>query len=171
MRIAPIALYGAANRHWDQGYNLRACAEAAAITHGHPLGWLSAAALGNILYDIMQNFSLDYAVQDTILMLKKHYGTYPDAAVMGKLLADTVKLATRAHQLPGMVIGAYVRGKYAGNLLDLFEPSFSPAFAPFVIDSTKIPVDFWQHTTECNKDCTKCNYCKGVLKEAKVVAF
>lgn len=86
-------------------------------------------------------------------------------------LCDTVKLATRAHQLPGMVIGAYVRGKYAGNLLDLFEPSFSPAFAPFVIDSSKIPADFWQHTTSCNKDCTKCNYCKGVLQEAKVVAM
>lgn len=86
-------------------------------------------------------------------------------------LADTVKLATRAHQLPGMVIGAYVRGKYAGNLLDLFEPSFSPAFAPFVLDSSKIPADFWEHTTACNKDCEKCNYCKSVLKEAKVLAF
>ena len=86
-------------------------------------------------------------------------------------LCDTVKLATRAHQLPGMVIGSYVRGKYAGNLLDLFEPSFSPAFAPFVIDSTKIPEDFWEHTTACNKDCTQCNYCKNVLKNAKVLAF
>jgi len=86
-------------------------------------------------------------------------------------LVDTVKLATRSHQLPGMVIGAYARGWYAGNLLDLFEPSFSPAFAPFVIDSTKIPADFWEHTTSCNKDCEKCNYCKNVLKDAKVVAF
>ena len=86
-------------------------------------------------------------------------------------LCDTVKLATRAHQLPGMVIGAYVRGYYAGNLLDLFEPSFSPAFAPYVIDSTKIPEHFWEHTTSCNKDCTKCNYCKGVLEKALTAAF
>ena len=86
-------------------------------------------------------------------------------------LVDTIKLATRAHQLPGMVIGAYVRGMYSGNLLDLFEPSYSPAFAPFVIDSSRIPDDFWQHTTQCNKDCTKCNYCKSVLQDAKVLAF
>lgn len=86
-------------------------------------------------------------------------------------LVDTVKLATRSHQLPGMVIGAYARRRYAGNLLDLFEPSYSPAFAPFVIDSSKIPVDFWEHTTGCNKDCQKCSYCKKVLQEALTVAY
>lgn len=85
-------------------------------------------------------------------------------------LADTVKLATRAHQLPGMVIGAYARRKYAGNLLDLFEPSFSPTFAPYVIDSSKLPADFWAHTTACDKDCAHCTYCAHVLKNAMVVA-
>jgi len=85
-------------------------------------------------------------------------------------LVDTVKLATRAHQLPGMVIDAYVRGKYSGNLLDLFEPSFSPAFAPYVIDSMKIPADFWKQTTSCDKNCSKCNYCKGVLEKSIVLA-
>ncbi len=80
-------------------------------------------------------------------------------------LADTVKLATRSHQLPGMVIGAYIRRKYAGNLLDLFEPSYSPAFAPYVIDSSKIPGDFWQHVTQCDKNCHKCGYCAKVLKD------
>lgn len=81
-------------------------------------------------------------------------------------LIDTVKLATRAHQLPGMVIDAYTRGKYSGNLLDLFEPSFSPAFAPYVIDTSKIPVDFWQHTISCDKNCSKCNYCSIVLEKS-----
>ena len=85
-------------------------------------------------------------------------------------LVDTVKLATRAHQLPGMVIGAYARRMYSGNLLDLFEPGFGPAFAPYAIDSSKIPEDFWQKTVSCNKDCTKCNYCKTVLDKAIVIA-
>ena len=85
-------------------------------------------------------------------------------------LADTVKLATRAHHLPGMVIGAYARRMYCGNLLDLFEPGFGPAFAPYVIDSSKIPQDFWKHTTECNKNCTECDYCAGVLKKSLVLA-
>ena len=85
-------------------------------------------------------------------------------------LVDTVKLATRAHQLPGMVIGAYARRMYSGNLLDLFEPGFGPALAPYAIDSSKIPEDFWQKTVSCNKDCTKCNYCKTVLDKAIVIA-
>ena len=82
---------------------------------------------------------------------------------------DTIKLATRAHQLPAMVIGAYARRKYFGNLLDLFEPGFSPAFAPFAIDSSKIPKDFWEVTTECNKDCEHCNYCKDVMEKVMVL--
>ena len=86
-------------------------------------------------------------------------------------LVDTVKLATRSHQLPGMVIGAYARRRYAGNLLDLFEPSYSPAFAPFVVDSAKIPVDFWEHTTACNKNCHQCNYCEKVMNSALTVAY
>ena len=85
-------------------------------------------------------------------------------------LADTIKLATRSHQLPGMVIGAYARQKYSGNLLDLFEPGFSPAFAPYIIDSSKIPNDFWKQTTTCNKDCTKCNYCEKVLRQSLLIA-
>ena len=65
-------------------------------------------------------------------------------------LVDTVKLATRAHHL-------------------LFEPGFSPAFAPYVIDSSKIPDDFWKQTTSCDKNCSKCNYCSNVLKYALVI--
>lgn len=79
---------------------------------------------------------------------------------------DLIKLATRIHTKPQMVIGAYAREKYMGNLLDLFEPGFSPAFAPYIIDSTKIPEDFWQKTTACNKNCEKCSYCNEVLQKA-----
>lgn len=86
-------------------------------------------------------------------------------------LVDTVKLATRSHQLPGMVIGAYARGWYAGNLLDLFEPSYSPAFAPFVVDSAKLPADFWEHTTACDKNCHQCSYCEKVMNKALTVAY
>ena len=85
-------------------------------------------------------------------------------------LANTIKLATRSHELPGMVIGAYSRRKYSGNLLDLFEPGFSPAFAPYIIDSSKIPADFWKQTTSCNKDCTKCDYCDKILEESLLIA-
>ena len=85
-------------------------------------------------------------------------------------LADQVKLATRAHQLPGMVIDAYARGKYSGNLLDLFEPGFGDAFAPYVIDTSKLPEDFWQQTSSCSKNCESCSYCKKVLQDALTLA-
>lgn len=85
-------------------------------------------------------------------------------------LVDTVKLATRAHQLPGMVIGAYARRMYSGNLLDLFEPGFGSAFAPYVIDSSKIPDAFWKQTVSCDKDCSTCSYCQKVLENALVIA-
>ncbi len=93
MRIAPLPLYGAGNRHWDQNYNARACAETAALTHGHPLGWLSAVALGNILWNIMHNFSLEYAVAETIRFLKKRYAEYPDTNRMVHLIAKAKMLA------------------------------------------------------------------------------
>lgn len=83
-------------------------------------------------------------------------------------LVDVVKLATRAHHLPAMVVGSYARRRYLGNLLDLFEPGYSPAFLPYVIDSSKIPQDFWQTTVSCNKKCEKCSYCDKVLQGALV---
>ncbi len=85
-------------------------------------------------------------------------------------IADYIKLATRTHALPGLVIGSYARRFFTGNLLDLFEPGFGPAFAPMVIDSTKIPQDFWKATTECDKNCQNCNYCKNVLKNALIIS-
>ncbi len=75
----------------------------------------------------------------------------------------TVKLATRTHALPAMVIDAYVRRRYFGNLLDLFEPGYGPALAPNVIDNSRFPKDWFKQTSACDKNCEKCNYCKTVL--------
>ena len=79
-------------------------------------------------------------------------------------LFDTVKLATRMHALPGLVIGAYARGYHVGNLLDLFEPGFGPALAPYIIDNTAFPKDWFERTTNCNKQCHTCAYCRSVLE-------
>ncbi|MHC4873948.1 MAG: hypothetical protein ACYTFY_19030, partial [Planctomycetota bacterium] len=64
-----------------------------------------------------------------------------------------VKLATRQHTKPRMVIDAYVNQKFNGNLLDLFEPSFSTLFAPYYIDNTKFPEDWFTKTSTCNRKC------------------
>ncbi len=85
-------------------------------------------------------------------------------------IIDIVKLATRAHALPGMVIDAYARRRYLGNLLDLFEPGFSPVFAPYVIDRSKLPSDFWERTVYCDKACERCDFCRAALEGALINA-
>ena len=79
-------------------------------------------------------------------------------------LIDTVKLATRMHRLPGMVIDAYAKRRFYGNLLDLCEPGYGPAFAPYVLDNQKFPDDWFDRTTSCDKRCHKCTYCAEVLE-------
>jgi collagenase-like PrtC family protease len=78
---------------------------------------------------------------------------------------DVAKLATRMHSNPAMVIRAYATGKYNGNLLDLFEPGFGPAFFPWMINNSDFPSDWFETTSRCDKKCFKCNYCKEVLKK------
>ena len=80
-------------------------------------------------------------------------------------LFDTVKLATRMHAHPGMVIDAYCRRSFFGNTLDLFEPGFGQAFAPYIINNSAFPEDFWERTSQCKKNCHECTYCKTVLKQ------
>jgi hypothetical protein len=83
-------------------------------------------------------------------------------------VAGLVKLATRMHQRPRMVIAAYVRGRHHGNLLDLMEPGFSPAIAPAVIDNDRIPADFFERTSRCDRSCDRCGYCAESLAGALV---
>ena len=80
-------------------------------------------------------------------------------------LFDTVKLATRMHSLPGMVIDAYVRRSFFGNTLDLFEPGFSKAIAPYVINNDAFPKDWFTQTSQCDKMCHRCGYCKKVFDQ------
>lgn len=80
----------------------------------------------------------------------------------------TIKLATRMHHLPGLVIDSYVRERYFGNFLDLCEPGFGPALAPYVIDNSKFPKDWFEKTSQCKKNCESCTYCSEVLDQVLV---
>lgn len=83
-------------------------------------------------------------------------------------IADYIKLATRMHALPAVVIDAYARHRYHGNLADLFEPGYGPIFAPFVINNDSFPEDWYEKTSNCSKECHKCNYCKSVWESVLV---
>lgn len=80
-------------------------------------------------------------------------------------LVDVVKLATRQHPRPRMVIGAYASGRYGGNLLDLLEPTFAAAFAPYVLDNASFPSDWAESGVAgaCAANCTHCGRCAEVL--------
>jgi len=78
-------------------------------------------------------------------------------------LVDVVKLATRQHANPDMVISAYERGAFEGNLLDLLEPGFSPAFFPNFVDNAAFQPDWFERTSTCSRECGECGYCEEVL--------
>lgn len=76
-----------------------------------------------------------------------------------------IKLATRVHARPRMVLGAYAEEKFNGNLLNLFEPDYSSIFSPYFIDNSRFPDDWFRMTTACDKRCHECGYCGAVLKK------
>ncbi|OPZ84822.1 MAG: hypothetical protein BWY76_01689 [bacterium ADurb.Bin429] len=74
-----------------------------------------------------------------------------------------MKLATRMHARPRMVLHAYATRRHYGNILDLLEPGFAPAFAPEILDNTRFPTDWFARTSTCDRRCDRCDYCTGVL--------
>jgi hypothetical protein len=48
-------------------------------------------------------------------------------------LFDAVKLATRVHNNPQMVLGSYIKGRYTGDILKLLEPAHS--IYPYVLEN------------------------------------
>ena len=81
---------------------------------------------------------------------------------------DVVKLATRQHASPRLVIAAYTSGRFDGNVLDLTEPCFSGAFAPYILDNTKLEADDLPGL--CATNCRHCGKCEKVLERALVRA-
>jgi collagenase-like PrtC family protease len=83
-------------------------------------------------------------------------------------LFPVVKLATRLHERPQAVVRAYAQRRWSGNLLDLLEPGHSPALAPYVIDNTRFPPDWFERTSRCDRQCQRCDYCVEVLAQTLV---
>ena len=95
MRVAPVGLFFS-----DKGKTAeevaRIGAEAAAITHGHPLGWMPAAALAQIIHEISQN---DDCVYDAVMKtLYTQDEMWPDSAQKETFL----ELTRRAVDLASM---------------------------------------------------------------------
>jgi collagenase-like PrtC family protease len=109
-----------------------------------------------------------YAHPEKFVEILKATWIRPEDLCRYEGLVDRVKLATRQHANPRMVIDAYAGGRFGGNLLDLLEPGFSPAFAPYVIHNTAFPSDWAERTGACAGECDACDYCRQVLDEVLV---
>ncbi len=83
-------------------------------------------------------------------------------------LCDGVKLATRTNGNPAAVVRAYCAAHYAGNLLDLTEPSHSQSLYPAAVENAKIPAGYAEKRLGCGKNCPECGYCDEVQKNATV---
>lgn len=75
-----------------------------------------------------------------------------------------MKLATRQHSNPRMILGAYCGGAFDGNLLDLTEPCYAEAFAPEILDNRAL--DGVELPGSCANNCTGCGKCREILQRA-----
>ena len=79
---------------------------------------------------------------------------------------DVIKLATRRHSSVRMVLAAYTSGSFDGNVLNLTEPCFAGAFAPFILDNRRLVADDLPGL--CANDCRHCGKCEQVLEKALI---
>ena len=85
MRVAPIGIYLSGKAFWTQEEIDMAGAEAAAITHGHELGYIPAAALVHIISRLASGEARDLAgaVGSSLEAMKE---LFPHAGHMGEFL-------------------------------------------------------------------------------------
>ena len=88
----------------------------------------------------------------------------PEDIGLYKPYVDVIKLATRRHDSPRMVIAAYTSGTFNGNVLNLTEPCFSGRFAPWILDNSLLTAE--DLPGKCATNCSHCNKCEQVLEKA-----
>ena len=125
MRVAPIGFLKQTPQHIA-----RLGAEACAMTHGHPLGWLPGAAFSLIIYEISQN-GLDprAATERALEAVQALWADEPSTPVFVALMQKALDLAagdkddlTAIHTLgegwvadEALAIAVYCAVKYAGD--------------------------------------------------------
>lgn len=102
MRVAPIALYAAVGNRMDILHADKLAGAAAALTHLHPLGFISAALLSHIVYRIMQaghvgRSDMEDSIRDGVEAMRKIYSEYQsDVQRMGELANLAISLSANA---------------------------------------------------------------------------
>ena len=130
MRVAPIGLYFN-DRPVDIKDICRFGAETAALTHGHPLGWMPAAALVQIIHEVSQdNAVLPEAVLHALNTIEEIYPESKERDSFTSLIGKAIDLASddmndikAIHQLgegwvgdEALAIAVYCALKYSGDI-------------------------------------------------------
>lgn len=115
-------------------------------------------------WDMMYSLS----VLDAAAVFLQESWIRPQDIVRYEPYFEEVKLATRMHSNPRRVIGAYVRGKFSGNMFDLTEPGYSRRFSNYIMDATRFPSDWFEKTSDCSRHCEQCGYCHKVAEQTLV---
>lgn len=92
----------------------------------------------------------------------------PEDVHLYEELFDGLKLATRASTNASRIIRAYTKGSFSGAVTDLLEPNHGAMFYPSLIENSLFPTDFASVVGNCDKNCTKCDYCKFALNKATI---
>jgi hypothetical protein len=85
-----------------------------------------------------------------------------DVPAHQRIFRGLYKLATRQHDHPRMVIGAYASGRFRGNLADLMEPGHGPSFHPGIVANDRFPPDWFERSLCAGRNCDACRYCDEV---------
>lgn len=132
MRVAPVALYLAGRENGDIAVADRAGAQAAAATHGNPLGYISAAALVHIIYRLIADpdLSILAAVEDAMAAMAAQYAGTEEISAQLRLLERAVELA--GSDMPDVAAIHSLGGGWTGH----------DALAIAVYCAVKYPEDF-----------------------------
>ena len=95
MRVAPIGLYFCEKKHWTEQDIDMVGAEAAAITHGHALGYIPAAALVHIVHGLASGKCKDMrqTVEDTADALMTLFPKENEIVQLFALLRRAIELS------------------------------------------------------------------------------
>lgn len=99
MRVAPIPLYGVVERCMSVGEVDRLAAEAAEITHKHPLGFIPAALVAHVIYGLALDeaptrASIEGYIHEGMQAMETLFPCYPsDVKYMGELAEKAIALA------------------------------------------------------------------------------
>ena len=95
MRVAPIPLYGAVDDRLTIEESDRLAAEAAEITHLHPLGYIPAALMSHVIYRLALDFhptreNMKLYIKEGVESISSAYKDFPDAV---KRMTELAELA------------------------------------------------------------------------------